>query len=81
MGVRVNLAFACVAVFTHLPSAYGQGKGGLAGNAPVDSAVYHEIDAPLERLSSLGFLLGDYVAVPEDSTTLRPDLVYEYRIA
>ena len=51
MGVRVNLAFACVAVFTLLPSAYGQGKGGLAGNAPVDSVVYHEIDAPLERLS------------------------------
>ena len=81
MGVRVNLASACVAVFTLLLSAYGQGKGGLAGNAPVDSAVYHEIDAPLERLSSLGFLLGDYVPVPEDSTTLRPDLVYEYRIA
>ena len=81
MGVRVNLAFACVAVFTLLPSAYGQGKGALAGNPSVDSAVYHEIDAPLERLSSLGFLLGDYVPVPEDSTTLRPDLVYEYRIA
>ena len=40
MGVRVNLASACVAVFTLLPFAYGQGKGGQTVNAPVDSAVY-----------------------------------------
>lgn len=45
-----------------------------------DTAAYHEISTPLEGLSTLGFFW-DTAAIPEDSTTLQPDLVYEFRIA
>lgn len=50
----------------------------LASNS--DTTPYHEISAPLEGLSTLGFFW-DTAAIPEDSTMLQPDLVYEFRIA
>lgn len=76
-AVRVLAVILCVPLIAHMA------RGGTAQRSlvsPDDSAAYHEISMPLEGLSSLGFFW-DSTAIPEDSTTLQPDLVYEFRIA
>lgn len=81
MAGRISFQLlACVPLLFLLCPVKGQGgaEGRIAES--LDTTAYHEISSPLDGLSTLGFFW-DSTAIPEDSTTLRPDLVYEYRIA